>query len=94
MENNLFLKILQHFQTGSDNCKCSIGIGTGLVFAGVVGTTGNRREYSVIGDSVNLSARIMQKACMEKDDKYKILCSEATMLQAQHKISFMFKEYE
>jgi len=48
-----------------DNCKCSIGVGTGLVFAGVVGTSGNRREYSVLGDSVNLSARMMQKACSE-----------------------------
>ena len=36
-------------------CKCSIGIATGTVFAGVVGTSGSRREYSVIGDSVNLS---------------------------------------
>lgn len=37
------------------NCKCSIGVSSGLVFAGVVGTSGNRREYSVIGDSVNLA---------------------------------------
>jgi class 3 adenylate cyclase len=43
--------------------RLSIGIASGLVFAGVVGTSGNRREYSVIGDSVNLSARIMQAAC-------------------------------
>lgn len=43
----------------SENCKCSIGIGTGLAFAGVLGTSGNRREYSIIGDSVNVSSRIM-----------------------------------
>lgn len=48
-----------HTNTEKSNCKCSIGIGTGLVFAGVVGTSGNRREYSVIGDTVNLAARMM-----------------------------------
>lgn len=41
------------------NCRCSIGIATGTVFAGVVGTSGSRREYSVLGDSVNLAARLM-----------------------------------
>ncbi|EAR83243.2 PH domain protein (macronuclear) [Tetrahymena thermophila SB210] len=79
-------------QLRKQSCKCSIGIGTGLVFAGVVGTSGNRREYSVIGDSVNLSARIMQKACEQQDENFKILCSEATMKQAQNKISFKFKD--
>jgi len=41
------------------NCRSKFGIGTGCVFTGVVGTSGSRREYSVIGDSVNLSARLM-----------------------------------
>jgi len=40
-------------------CPVSIGIATGKVFAGVVGTSGSRREYSVLGDEVNLSARLM-----------------------------------
>lgn len=40
-------------------CPVSIGIATGTVFAGVVGTSGSRREYSVLGDEVNLSARLM-----------------------------------
>jgi adenylate cyclase 10 len=40
-------------------CSVSVGIATGYVFAGVVGTSGSRREYSVLGDEVNLAARLM-----------------------------------
>ena len=54
-----------------------IGIATGIVFAGVVGTSGSRREYSVLGDSVNLSARLMQLACTNKEGK-KIFCCQNT----------------
>ena len=36
-----------------------MGISTGEVFSGVVGTSGSRKEFSVLGDYVNLAARIM-----------------------------------
>ena len=69
-------------------CSCSVGITTGMVFAGVVGTSGNRREYSVLGDSVNLSARFMQAACQEQEKK--IMVDEVTKLEAEHKLRFRF----
>lgn len=36
-----------------------MGISTGIVFSGVVGTSGSRKEFSVLGDVVNVAARIM-----------------------------------
>ena len=40
---------------------CNVGISSGECFAGVVGTSGSRKEFSVLGDIVNLAARIMGK---------------------------------
>lgn len=42
-----------------ENTTSNFGIATGEVFAGIVGTSGSRKEYSVLGDVVNLAARIM-----------------------------------
>mmetsp|Transcript_31979 Transcript_31979/g.70463 ORF Transcript_31979/g.70463 Transcript_31979/m.70463 type:complete len:1525 (+) Transcript_31979:162-4736(+) len=47
--------IEQHF-------KASFGLTTGNVYCGCVGSVALRREYAVIGDVVNLSARLMGKA--------------------------------
>jgi len=38
-----------------------IGSSIGTIYAGIVGTSGNRREYSVLGESVNLAARHMSQ---------------------------------
>lgn len=41
--------------------QCAIGVATGRVFCGAVGSL-NRREYTMLGDTVNLAARLMQAA--------------------------------
>ena len=38
---------------------CNVGVSSGECFAGIVGTSGSRKEFSVLGDIVNLAARIM-----------------------------------
>lgn len=42
-----------------DGTTCNIGISSGEMFVGVVGTSGSRKEFSVLGDVANLAARIM-----------------------------------
>lgn len=42
-----------------DDTYCNIGITSGECFCGIVGGSGSRKEFSVLGDIVNLSARMM-----------------------------------
>jgi class 3 adenylate cyclase/tetratricopeptide (TPR) repeat protein len=61
--------------------RCSVGVATGRVFSGTVGND-ERRVYALIGDVMNLAARIMAEAT---DD---ILCDEATSAGAKARIEF------
>lgn len=68
--------ILMHQELCHLGIKHQIGVSTGTVFCGVVGTT-KRREYTIMGDAVNLSARLMQKTNQLKSGA-PILIDEAT----------------
>ena len=59
----------------------SIGVTTGLVFCGVIGNS-LRREYTMMGDVVNLAARLMMASSNE------ILCDDATYEAAQENLRF------
>lgn len=47
----------------------AIGVTSGTVFLGLIGGAGSRREYSVLGDKVNLAARLMC-LCKKYRDTY------------------------
>ena len=64
--------------------KPSVGVTTGMAFCGIVGTRG-RREYSVLGDKVNLAARLMQHASMGYGG---VLCDHETRYAAKDRLSF------
>ncbi|MFV1987270.1 MAG: AAA family ATPase [Gemmatimonadota bacterium] len=64
----------------------AIGVATGRAFCGAVGNA-RRREYTMIGDVVNLSARLMQ-AAHRNTDVQRILCDEATATGAGEAVGF------
>ena len=69
----------------SMDVEVTIGVTTGRVFCGSLGNA-KRREYTMIGDIVNLAARLMQIA---KQQDRPILCDETTYLAAAEHIDFI-----
>ncbi|HVO43243.1 MAG TPA: adenylate/guanylate cyclase domain-containing protein [Aggregatilineales bacterium] len=55
---------------------CKIGIATGPVFSGEIGEPRGRREFNVLGDTVNTAARLMSKAGVNQ-----VLITEAVQRQ-------------
>uniref|UniRef100_A0A7S2W6W7 Guanylate cyclase domain-containing protein n=1 Tax=Mucochytrium quahogii TaxID=96639 RepID=A0A7S2W6W7_9STRA len=51
------------------NLTTSIGITSNICFCGVIGHRGGRMEYTVIGDSVNLAARLMQASISSRSSR-------------------------
>ena len=70
------LELDSEFRSSGLDLSHRIGISSGFVFAGEIGSS-RRREYTVIGDSVNLAARLMA-ACQPGE----ILVSKVTIERA------------
>jgi class 3 adenylate cyclase/tetratricopeptide (TPR) repeat protein len=73
------------------NVPSYIGVATGRIFCGSIGNEA-RREYTIIGNAVNLSARLMSAASKQDEliDKYAvpILCDRATYDSAKDAVEF------
>ena len=71
--------------------KSNIGVTTGRIFCGSIGNE-TRREYTIIGNAVNLSARLMGAASQQFQvvDKYgvSILCDRLTYEGAKDVVEF------
>ena len=65
----------------SQGVRGAIGVTTGRVYCGEIGSV-RRREYTIMGDTVNLAARLMQAA---PDD---LLCDAATYQAARGRLQF------
>lgn len=70
-----------------ENTWCNAGFSSGECFSGVVGTAGSRKEFSVLGDVVNLAARIMGSL---KKKKNAIACDLNTRMLAQNHFNFNY----
>jgi len=84
------------------NVQIWIGVTTGTVYTGLVGSVGTRWEYSAIGNSVNLAARLAAKA-KKKPELPNILCDQSIfdeVHETQKRVillsegSFLFKGYD
>ncbi|HEX8202921.1 MAG TPA: adenylate/guanylate cyclase domain-containing protein, partial [Isosphaeraceae bacterium] len=68
--------------------RCAIGVATGRVYCGEIGGAA-RREYTIIGDVVNLAARLMQKAGEGETGADGVLCDAATFQAAWTRLAFV-----
>jgi class 3 adenylate cyclase/tetratricopeptide (TPR) repeat protein len=79
------LEIQQRFS--SNRLHLTIGMATGQAFCGSIGNAA-RREYTLIGQPVNLSARLVQAAERIMQTNSLILADQATVENARQRIRF------
>ena len=75
-----------------DNTYCNIGISSGECFSGVVGTSGSRKEFSVLGDIPNLAARIMGTV-KGSGMKNEVRCDLNTRMLASNFFDFEYTQH-
>lgn len=86
------LQIREYLNTFNDvrpdyldnNIKCGIGIVSGKVFAGNIGSV-RRMEYTVLGDAVNTASRL---ETLTKEVQHDILIDENTYHKIKDRINF------
>ncbi|CAM9169726.1 unnamed protein product, partial [Phaeothamnion confervicola] len=81
-ENNAVTAVKMAFWILHSGVSAQIGVTTGTAFAGIIGSD-RRAEHTVIGDIVNMSARLMMKA-----KRNSILCDQRTAREAQDFLVF------
>jgi len=84
---NALIEITRALETMDSRLSACVGVNTGIVVAGNLGST-NRMNYSVIGDTVNLSARLESLTRLYNVSN---IVSEASRDDAPH---FLYRELD
>ncbi len=76
-----------HTRLSELGLRCAIGVTTAQAYCGERGNA-SRREYAMVGNVVNMAARLMQAASKRQESDIAILCDEVTYHAAQTRLVF------